>query len=345
MNNPSQQPEEPKFDLFATDVEDNLKDELAKGAFQWTDKYTKRLSLLLTATVLVSGGIWYGHYYTNKQITSSVAGAASSLRSAFASGGFAGGGFAGGGAASGASAAGGAGAAAAGGGAGFGGFGGARITGTITKVSGSDVTITLSDPTQASSLKTGDAARVTDTAAAAAAGGAGAPAGAGGFAGGAASGAGTGAVSGAGGTTTRGSGKASGKAGATNGTTSGKAATGGTSAAGGVGAGAAAGGRPAGGFGAGAGAGGGFAAKFSDPQVVACFKQNGVTITAGSPPNFQDPNFRSALTACASVLGITPGAGGAGGGFGGGAGAGGTGTGGFGGGRTRGATPSPTATP
>ena len=344
MNNPSQQPEEPKFDLFATDVEDNLKDELAKGAFQWTDKYTKRLSLLLTATVLVSGGIWYGHYYTNNQITSSVAGAASSLRSAFA-----GGGFSGGGAASGASAAGGAGAAAAGAGAGFGGFGGARITGTITKVSGSDVTITLSDPTQASTLKTGDAARVTDTAAAAAAGGAGAAPGAGGFAGGAASGAGagagTGAASGAGGTTTRGSGKASGKAGATSGTTSGKAAAGGTSAAGGAGAGAAAGGRPAGGFGGGAGAGGGFAAKFSDPQVVACFKQNGVTITAGSPPNFQDPNFRSALTACASVLGITPGAGGAGGGFGGGAAAGGTGTGGFGGGRTRGATPSPTATP
>ena len=45
-----------------------------------------------------------------------------------------------------------------------GGFGGPRVTGSITKVSNGEVTIKLDDSTQASTLKTGDSARVTDTA-------------------------------------------------------------------------------------------------------------------------------------------------------------------------------------
>jgi hypothetical protein len=145
-------PDAPKFDLFATEVEDNLKEELAKGTFQWTNKYTKGLGVLLIATALVSTGVWYGHYEATKTPAISGASTLSALRAAF------GGGGAGAGAGTGA----GAGAAAGG----FGGFGGTRITGTIKSVKGSTVTITLDDPTQASSLAPGDAARVTDTGAA-----------------------------------------------------------------------------------------------------------------------------------------------------------------------------------
>ena len=150
------------FDLFANPVDNHLAEELAKGTFSWTNKYTKILGVLTVAVALLSVGAWYGHH----SATSSSATGASSLRSTFArlasSGGFGGGsgggsGFGGG----------------SGGGSGF----GVRITGSIAKVSGSTVTITLADPTQAASLKAGDNARVTDTGAAGGAGG--------GFAGGA----------------------------------------------------------------------------------------------------------------------------------------------------------------
>ena len=115
--------DEPKFDLFATEVEDNLKEELAKGTFQWTNKYTKVLGVLLIATALVSSGIWYGHYEDSKTKTTSGSSAFASLRAAFASGGF--GGFGGGSGGStgttGSSASG----SSAGG---FGGFGGTRVS-------------------------------------------------------------------------------------------------------------------------------------------------------------------------------------------------------------------------
>ena len=147
----------PKFDLFATEAEDNLKEELAKGTFQWTNKYTKGLGVLLIATALVSTGVWYGHYEATKTPAVNTS-TLSALRAAFGGGsGFG----AGTGTTTGAAG-------------GFGGFGGTRITGTIKSVKGSTVTITLDDPTQASSLTSGDAARVTDTGAASAAGTAGA---------------------------------------------------------------------------------------------------------------------------------------------------------------------------
>jgi len=153
-------PDAPKFDLFATEVEDNLKEELAKGTFQWSNKYTKGLGVLLIATALVSTGVWYGHYEATKTPAISGASTLSALRAAF------GGGGAGVGTGAGAGAG-----AAAGGFGGFAGGGGTRITGTIKSVKGSTVTITLDDPTQASSLAAGDAARVTDTGAGTAASG------------------------------------------------------------------------------------------------------------------------------------------------------------------------------
>ena len=151
-------PDSPKFDLFATEVEDNLKEELAKGTFQWTNKYTKVLGIAFVIVGLLSVGTWYGHYEATKSTSTSAAAGFASLRAAF-------GGGAGLGTGTGA-------AAAAGGFGGFGG-GGTRITGTIKSVKGSTVTITLDDPTQASSLVSGDAARVTDTGAGTSAGTAG----------------------------------------------------------------------------------------------------------------------------------------------------------------------------
>ncbi len=283
------------FDLFANPVDNHLAEELAKGTFSWTNKYTKILGVLTVAVALLSVGAWYGHH----SATSSSATGASSLRSTFArlasSGGFGGGsgggsGFGGG----------------SGGGSGFGGGGsgfGVRITGSIAKVSGSTVTITLADPTQAASLKAGDNARVTDTGAAGGAGG--------GFAGGA-GGAG-GAVAGGTGTTTSKSGTHSGYKGGASGTsgTSGTSGGAGSATSSGVPAGA-----PAGGSAAGGGARGG--GMFSNPALTTCLTKAGVSITPGQRPNFQDPTTMAALQGCMKSLGLS-----FGGGAGGGAGAGG----------------------
>ncbi len=293
-------PEAPKFDLFATEVEDNLKEELAKGTFQWTNKYTKVLGALLIATALVSTGVWYGHYEATKSPGGGGA-ALASLRAAFGGGG---GGFGAGtgtgtGARAGAGTGTGAGAGAAAGAAGgFGGFGGSRITGTIKSVKGSTITITLDDPTQASSLTSGDAARITDTTTT---GGA-AP---GGTTGGAASG----------------------------GTRNGSATTGGSASSGtskvvvppptttkGATKTLA---TPAPSAGAGRRAGGGGA--FSNPALTVCLSKAGITLTAGSRPDFQDPKTAAALQACFTQLGITR-------------------VGGFGGGAAGGAAPAPSAT-
>ena len=148
-------PDAPKFDLFATEVEDNLKEELAKGTFQWTNKYTKVLGTLFVIVGLLSVGTWYGHYEAGKSTAGAGASSFASLRASFGGGG---------------GAAGAAGAAAGGFGGFGGGGGGTRITGTIKSVKGSTVTITLDDPTQASSLAAGDATRITDTGAGAASG-------------------------------------------------------------------------------------------------------------------------------------------------------------------------------
>ena len=282
------------FDLFATPVDTHLAEELAKGTFQWTNKYTKIFGVLTIMISLLSVGAWYGHH----SATASTANTGASLRSSFArlasSGGFGG---AGGGSSS------------FGGGGGF----GVRITGTIAKISGGTVTITLSDPTQAASLKAGDTARISDTAGIAA----------GGFASGSSA---SGAPAGApavspGGTRTRAGGKRAGTTGTTSTTPSGAGVTG-------------AGGTPSG-AGSAPGSGGRTGGPFSNPAFTACLTKAGVTITPGQRPNFQDPTTAAALQGCMKSLGIT--FGGGGGGFGGGAGGGG-----FGGGAGAGAGASTT---
>jgi hypothetical protein len=253
-------PDAPKFDLFATEVEDNLKEELAKGTFQWTNKYTRVLATLFVIVGLLSVGTWYGHYETKKSSSASGLPSFASLRASF--GGGAGFGAAGGtGTGTGAAAG------------GFGGFGGTRITGTIQSVKGSTVTITLDDPTQASSLVAGDSARVTDTGAAA--------------------------------------------AGATTSTKSGSSTSGKTLTASSAPVPAASPAasnsstRPRG--------------AFSNPELTACLKKAGITLSATSRPNFQDPATAQAMQTCFTQLGITPG-------------------GGFGGGPAGGAVPTPVAT-
>ena len=284
------------FDLFANPVDNHLAEELAKGTFSWTNKYTKILGVLTVAVALLSVGAWYGHHSATSTSTPNV----SSLRSTFArfasSGGFGGGS---GGGSSGGS----------GGGFGGGGGFGVRITGSIAKVSGSTVTITLADPTQAASLKAGDNARITDTGAA---GAPGAPsASAGGFTGAPAGGAAAGGT----GTTTPKSGTRSGYKGGASGA-AGSAASSGAPA-----------GAPAGGSSAGSGARGG--GMFSNPAFTACLTKAGVTITPGQRPNFQDPTTMTALQGCMKSLGLS---------FGGGGGAGGGGAGGGFAGRSGGAS-------
>jgi len=132
------------FDLFAQPESDDLAEHLAKGSYQWTNKYTKFLGITAIVVALLSAGAWYGHHSATSAANSSLGTSLNSLRTAF-------GGAAG-------ATGGGAGA----GGFGGGGFGGVRVTGTITKVAGTSVTMTLDDPTQSGSLKSGDAARITD---------------------------------------------------------------------------------------------------------------------------------------------------------------------------------------
>ena len=155
------------------------------------------------------------------------------------------------------------------------------------------MTLTLNDPTTASSLTAGDQARLTDSGTVAAPGGA--PTG--GTAGGAATGGST----------------------SSSGTSNAKGSTTTSSASGSA---------PAAGSGnaSGSGRAGGL---FSNPKLTACLTKAGVKLTAGSRPNFQDPNTITALRTCFTQLGITPG------GFGGG---------GSGGGASGGAAPAPGAT-
>jgi len=271
MSNPTNTPDStPDFDLFGVPDEDNLKEQLAKGTFQWTNKYTRILAVVLVLVGCLSAGAVYGHYEATKSSSGGLTGGNfASLRSAFASAGgasalagasgasgFAGGGFAGGG---------------------FAGGGFSRGTaGTVSKVSGNTVTITLS-ATPPTPIKVGDNVTVR-----------GATTGAGGF------GAAAGGLTGGTGT----------------GTSAGAGASGGTSAGtpAGAGAGAASGAPRAGGAG---GAGG----RFSNPAFTACLAKAGVTFTAGTRPNFQDPKVAAAIQSCATSLGLSaPGAGG--GGFG-----------------------------
>ena len=144
--------QKPSFDLFGKPDSDDLKEHLEKGSYQWTNKYTKFLAGAVVVVGLLSVGAWYGHHAATSTSTTTLNGL-SALRSQFGngsgranSGTQSTGGFSGGS---------------------FGGFGGVRGTGTISKVNGDQVTVKLDDPTQAASLKSGDAARVTDTGASA----------------------------------------------------------------------------------------------------------------------------------------------------------------------------------
>ena len=144
MSNPSSNmnnKDSASFDLFAKPESDDLAEHLAKGSYQWTNKYTKFLGITAIVVALLSAGAWFGHHSATNAANSSLGTSLNSLRTAFG---------------------GGAGVAPGATGGGGGGFGGVRVTGTITKVAGTSVTMTLDDPTQSGSLKSGDAARITD---------------------------------------------------------------------------------------------------------------------------------------------------------------------------------------
>jgi hypothetical protein len=253
----------PSFDLFAPPVDDHLKEELAKGKYEWTNKYTRLLAGAFVVVALLSAGAWYGHH----SATATSATGLSLNRTGFATG-FAGG--AGGGSArarnSGTTTS-------QGGGipGGFGG-GGPRVTGTVTKVSGSEVTIKLDDPTQSSSLKSGDTTRVTNTT------GFGAPAGA-------PSGGTVGQVPNPASTST--TNKANSNSKSTTTKSGVKSPTGSAGSA-----------RPtfgsAGGAGGGAGRGGGF----NNPEITACLAKEGVTLTPGARPDRTDPKIAAAFAKC-----------------------------------------------
>ena len=145
MSNPTNTPDStPAFDLFGVPDEDNLKEQLAKGTFQWTNKYTRILAIVLVLVGCLSAGAVYGHYEATKSSSGGLTtGNFASLRSAFASAG-------------GASALAGASGASGFASGGFGGGGFSRGTaGTVAKVSGNTVTITLS-ATPTTPIKVGD---------------------------------------------------------------------------------------------------------------------------------------------------------------------------------------------
>jgi hypothetical protein len=267
MSNETNTPDStPAFDLFGLPDEDNLKEQLAKGSFQWTNKYTRILAIVLVLMGCLSAGAVYGHYSATKATSAGglTAGNLSSLRAAFGGGGGGGGGS---------------GAAGAGAAGGFGGGGFSRGTaGTVTKVSGTTVTITLT-ATPTTPIKAGDNVTVRGATAAGAAGG---------FGGAAASGSAPGSSAGS---------SAGTSAGAPGGAGTASGATSGTPRAGGAG-----------------GAGGG---RFSNPAFTACLAKAGVTFTAGTRPDFTDPKVAAAIQSCATSLGLSaPGAGGFGGGAG-----------------------------
>ena len=67
MSNPTNTPAStPAFDLFGVPEEDNLKEQLAKGTFQWTDKYTRILAIVLVLVGCLSVGAVYD---TTKQLS------------------------------------------------------------------------------------------------------------------------------------------------------------------------------------------------------------------------------------------------------------------------------------
>ena len=134
------------FDLFAAPVDDHLAEQLAKGSFEWTNKWTRVLMAAVLVVGCLSLGAWYGHRSATSSTGVSANGFAS-LRSGFSGrGGFGSGtgsattfpGAAGGGA---------------------GGFN-RGTPGQVSKISGNKVEITLSG---SSTLKVGDTITVRAT--------------------------------------------------------------------------------------------------------------------------------------------------------------------------------------
>ena len=262
-----------EFDLFAPPKDDHLQAEIAKGSYQWTNKYTKVLVGLVAITAALSAGAWYGHH----SATSSTTG--TSLRSGLSGfGGLGGAGFGGGGFGnrSGGSNSGGS---TTGGGfsGGGGGFGLPRVTGTVSSVSGSKVTITLDDPTQSASLKVGDSTRVTDVSAFT--GGAGVSSG--GQRGNSSSNQGASSAP-----------KTSPKNSSGNASQSTKPSVGGNQNNSGQS-----------GTGQRSGRSGGGGA-FNNPAFSDCMKNEGVTITPGQRPDRTDPKVAAALQKCFASLGF-----------------------------------------
>ena len=71
MSNQTNTPDStPAFDLFGVPDEDNLKEQLAKGTFQWTNKYTRILAIVFVLMGCLSAGAVYGHYEATKASSS-----------------------------------------------------------------------------------------------------------------------------------------------------------------------------------------------------------------------------------------------------------------------------------
>ena len=246
MNKPPQ-----SFDLFAAPDEDHLQEQLAQGNFQWTNKFTKFLMVLVLLVGTLSLGAWYGH--RSAAATGVSANGAPGGSAFFRNRGGAGGTLPSFGGTSG------------GGGGGF----NRGTPGTVSKVTGNKVEITLPDsPT----FKVGDTITVRAVT--------------GGFGGG-----------------------APGAPGATSGTPTiptttkkGSQATTKPSVGGGnsgtANGGAANGGAPGGGGGRGG---------FNSPEFTACLKAEGVVIADGARPDRTDPKVADAMQKCFTKIGGAPG--------------------------------------
>ena len=119
------------------DNNDDLKELLAKSSHKFTNKYTKVLGLLAIGVWLIAAGAWYGSHSAATSSQSNLSSNISSFRSSIGANS---------------------------GGSNFGaGFGGIRVSGEVSKVNGSEITIKLDDSTQASNFKVGDSSRLTKT--------------------------------------------------------------------------------------------------------------------------------------------------------------------------------------
>lgn len=116
--------------------DEDLKEILAKSSHKITSKFTKVLGFVAIGVWLLAVGTWYGHHSASTNTTNGSSANFTSQRNSNSGGN---------------------------GGNNFGGFGGSRVSGTVSKVAGSEITIKLDDPTQSKSFKSGDTARLIGT--------------------------------------------------------------------------------------------------------------------------------------------------------------------------------------